>query len=286
MCSIACSQALLPTPAEQIRRFFRRDFAVAFTVECPRPADATGTLVHFNSDLALVFEPMHLVDFEVITPFRGPSSQCSAAITRSPTSTTAAAAIVSRTITSFRRRRSASATSSTSATSGYRASLRQVLNPTPSLIQHYVLHEGVVRFPEFRSRCRAGAGHADTHSARDLVGATCRQAISCSATKRRALPVATSRRFATQLIHALEEVHRGSCSGAVTEVGDRAARKIPSLKKKRNGVVPLPPLSRPAIFVAYRGPRRLGQRRTGGHSNRHPGVARLNRHERRHAFGP
>ncbi|MEM6971184.1 MAG: LysR family transcriptional regulator [Pseudomonadota bacterium] len=65
--SIACSQALLPyfLPAE-IARYRAEHPGVTFSVEVRDRAAAERDLGSFNSDLALVFEPVHLVDFEVI----------------------------------------------------------------------------------------------------------------------------------------------------------------------------------------------------------------------------
>lgn len=65
--SIACSQALLPyfLPAE-IARYRREHPGVTFSVSIRDRAQAEQDLATFASDLALVFEPVHLVDFEVI----------------------------------------------------------------------------------------------------------------------------------------------------------------------------------------------------------------------------
>ncbi|MEM9783345.1 MAG: LysR family transcriptional regulator [Pseudomonadota bacterium] len=65
--SIACSQALLPyfLPAE-IARYRAEHPGVTFSVEVRDRAAAERALGSFSTDLALVFEPVHLVDFEVI----------------------------------------------------------------------------------------------------------------------------------------------------------------------------------------------------------------------------
>lgn len=65
--SIACSQGLVPYfLPEQIGRF-RRDFpAVTFSINVRDRLHAEQDLASFESDLALVFQPMHMVDFEVI----------------------------------------------------------------------------------------------------------------------------------------------------------------------------------------------------------------------------
>ncbi|MDC0737483.1 LysR family transcriptional regulator [Cognatishimia sp. SS12] len=64
---IACSQALLPyfLPREISR--YRAEFPnVTFTVNVRDRIQAEQDLVNFDSDLALVFEPAHMVDFEVL----------------------------------------------------------------------------------------------------------------------------------------------------------------------------------------------------------------------------
>lgn len=65
--SIACSQALLPyfLPAE-IAHYRREHAGVTFSVNIRDRAQAEQDLAAFASDLALVFEPMHLVDFHVL----------------------------------------------------------------------------------------------------------------------------------------------------------------------------------------------------------------------------
>lgn len=73
--SIACSQALLPyfLPA-QIARYRRAHPGVTFSVRVRDRVQAEQELAHFASDLALVFEPVHLVDFEVLHAI--PQSVC------------------------------------------------------------------------------------------------------------------------------------------------------------------------------------------------------------------
>lgn len=65
--SIACSQAVVPyfLPREIAR--YRRDHpGVTFTVNVRDRAQAEQELAGYSSDLALVFEPVYLVDFQVI----------------------------------------------------------------------------------------------------------------------------------------------------------------------------------------------------------------------------
>lgn len=65
--SIACSQALNPIfLPEQIAAYRAEHPAVTFSVRVRDRAAAERDLATFSSDLALVFEPVHLADFEVI----------------------------------------------------------------------------------------------------------------------------------------------------------------------------------------------------------------------------
>jgi len=64
---IACSQALLPYfLPEQIARYRSQHPGVTFTVTVRDRAQAEQELATYASDLALVFEPIYLVDFEVL----------------------------------------------------------------------------------------------------------------------------------------------------------------------------------------------------------------------------
>lgn len=65
--SIACSQALLPYFLPQEIARYRADHPrVTFSVNVRDRAQAEQELASYSSDLALVFEPVYLVDFEVI----------------------------------------------------------------------------------------------------------------------------------------------------------------------------------------------------------------------------
>lgn len=65
--SIACSQALLPYfLPEQIATYRASHPGVTFSVNVRDRAQAEQELASYSSDLALVFEPVYLVDFEVI----------------------------------------------------------------------------------------------------------------------------------------------------------------------------------------------------------------------------
>jgi len=64
---IACSQALLPYfLPQQIARYRAEHPGVTFTVNVRDRTQAEEELATYASDLALVFEPVYLVDFEVI----------------------------------------------------------------------------------------------------------------------------------------------------------------------------------------------------------------------------
>ncbi|SMH55997.1 LysR family transcriptional regulator [Mesorhizobium australicum] len=65
--SIACSQALLPYfLPQQIARYRSEHPGVTFSVNIRDRAQAEQELASYSSDLALVFEPVYLVDFQVI----------------------------------------------------------------------------------------------------------------------------------------------------------------------------------------------------------------------------
>ncbi|WP_372837238.1 LysR family transcriptional regulator [Puniceibacterium confluentis] len=66
--TIACSQGLVPyfLPA-QIAAYRQGHPGVTFSVQVRDREAAERDLATFSSDLALVFEPVHLVDFEVLT---------------------------------------------------------------------------------------------------------------------------------------------------------------------------------------------------------------------------
>lgn len=65
--SIACSQAMLPFfLPEQIARYRAEHPGVTFTVNVRDRAQAEQELATYSSDLVLVFEPIYLVDFEVL----------------------------------------------------------------------------------------------------------------------------------------------------------------------------------------------------------------------------
>lgn len=70
---IACSQALLPYFLPQQISLYRSEFpGVTFSVKVRDRIQAELDLSTFESDLALVFEPVHMVDFEVLHAVRQP----------------------------------------------------------------------------------------------------------------------------------------------------------------------------------------------------------------------
>ena len=211
--SIACSQALLPYfLPEQIGRF-RRDFpGVTFAVNVRDRASAEQDLASFNSDLALVFEPMHLVDFEVIHSIPQPVF-----------------AMFSRDhpLASKRQLRLRDCLAHDHIIPQASFGVRHVLDigckrisrqlapvlETDSfeLIRRYVLHEGVVGFqiPIALQASTMPTLILREISSRDMPTGH----LLLGQLKGRGLSVATSR-FATQLIHALEEVHQGMLAAA------------------------------------------------------------------------
>lgn len=65
--SIACSQALLPYfLPEQIATYRTDHPGVTFSVNVRDRVQAETDLATFESDIALVFEPVHMVDFEIL----------------------------------------------------------------------------------------------------------------------------------------------------------------------------------------------------------------------------
>ncbi len=65
--SIACSQALLPYFLPEQIALYRADHpGVTFSINVRDRAQAERDLASYSSDLALVFEPVHLVEFDVL----------------------------------------------------------------------------------------------------------------------------------------------------------------------------------------------------------------------------
>lgn len=65
--SIACSQAMLPYFLPEQIAVYRADHpGVTFSVNVRDRVQAETDLATFESDIALVFEPVHMVDFEIL----------------------------------------------------------------------------------------------------------------------------------------------------------------------------------------------------------------------------
>jgi DNA-binding transcriptional LysR family regulator len=203
--SVACSQALIPYFLPQQIAAYRRDHpGVTFAVNVRDRAQAERDLAGFNSDLALVYEPMHLVDFEVLHSVPQPVFAVFAAdhplarktgpvrlrdcldhpcVLPSPQ-------FGVRNLMEGAARRIA------------RPLIPVLETDSFDLIRHYVLHEGAVGF-----QIPIGLGCADRSdlafrevAARDLPAGR----LLLGQMKGRALPVASAR-FAMQLAAALGE---------------------------------------------------------------------------------
>lgn len=201
--TIACSQALLPHfLPEQIALYRKEHPGVTFSVNVRDRAQAEQDLANFNSDLALVFEPAHLVDFQVlhITPQpiyavfsrHHPLARHDVLRLRDcldhphivPGSKYGVRALLDAAVKRTSRR------------------LAPVLETESfELIRQYVLHEGVVGFhiPIGLKTDAAGELVFREIARQDLPLGH----LLLGQMKGRSLPVASSR-FAAQLIHALE----------------------------------------------------------------------------------
>lgn len=70
---IACSQALIPYFLPKQISIYHADFpGVTFAAKVRDRIQAESDLATFESDIALVFEPVHMVDFEVLRRIRQP----------------------------------------------------------------------------------------------------------------------------------------------------------------------------------------------------------------------
>ncbi len=205
---IACSQALLPyfMPAEIAR--FRRDHpGVTFTVSVRDRAAAEKDLADFASDLALVFEPMHLADFEVLSAVPQPVHAILASddplaakdelrlrdcLARTHVIPTAPYGVRHLLDLAARRR-------------GY--ALRPAIEAESfELMRHYVLHERAVSFQLPIGLDPGGDARLAIRpiAARDLPAGR----LLLGQMRGRALPVASAR-FAIQLATALERLAAG-----------------------------------------------------------------------------
>lgn len=201
--SIACSQALLPWfLPRQIARYRSQHPGVTFSVNVRDRARAEQELAEYASDLALVFEPVYLVDFQVIVSIPQqvcavmsvdhPLAQkgdlrlrdCLAVPHIAPSSTYGV-----RHLLDFAARRGARRVSPVVETESF------------ELIRHYVLQENVIGF-----QIPIGLGRADDPrlvlrpiSERDLPLGN----LILGQMRGRTLPVASAK-FAMQLAAALE----------------------------------------------------------------------------------
>lgn len=201
--SIACSQALLPYfLPRQIAQYRSQHPGVTFTVNVRDRARAEQELASYSSDLALVFEPVYLVDFQVIATVPQsvsvimradhPLAQAPELRLRDCLDTAHIAPSSSygvRHLLDFAARR------------GSRRVMPVVETESFELIRHYVLHEQVIGF-----QIPIGlAGVTDDRlilrpiSDRDLPPGN----LILGQMRGRSLPVASSR-FAMQLAAALE----------------------------------------------------------------------------------
>lgn len=206
--TIACSQALMPYfLPEQIAHYRREHPGVTFAVNARDRSEAEAELASFRSDLALVFEPVHLVDFEVLHMIPQPVFAVHAAdhplaeretirlrdVLDHPHVAPAEAYGVRHLLDLAAKRKG-------------RRLAPVVETESFELIRHYVLHEGAVGFqipiglsraadPRLRFREIATADVPVGHL---LLGQM----------KGRVLPVATAR-FAMQLARALDGVLAG-----------------------------------------------------------------------------
>lgn len=211
--TIACSQALLPYfLPDQIARYRRDHPQVTFAVNVRDRVQAEQDLASFASDLALVFEPVHLVDFEVIHAIPQPVHAMIAALHP------LAAKPMLRLRDCLDRPHIAP-----SAQYGVRHLLDHAAKRTGrrvapvletesfELIRHYVLHEGVFGFQipiglHHRADDRLAYRQIDPQDI--AVGH-----LLLGQMKGRVLPVATAR-FASQIVAALEALEvRGRSEG-------------------------------------------------------------------------
>lgn len=202
--SIACSQALLPyfLPREIAR--YRADHpGVTFSINVRDRVQAEQDLASFSSDIALVFEPVHLVDFEVLYVLPQPVH----AVMRADSGLVGQSSVRLRDLTGQKLVVPARPF-------GVRHLLdlsykRKAMSLTPDvetesfeLIRHYVVHENAVGFQipiGLDTTRQSGIAHIPM-SDRDVDAGQ----LFLGQMKGRALPVASAR-FAMQLMAALAE---------------------------------------------------------------------------------
>lgn len=206
--SIACSQALLPYfLPRQIALYRAAHPGVTFSVNVRDRAQAEQELATFSSDLAIVFEPVHLVEFEVLQSLPQPIH----AVIRRDNPLAKKPALRLRDCLSQKLALPA-------APYGVRHLLEQAtkrigrpLYPaleTESfeLIRHYVVHEDAMGF-QIPIGLDFGPDHPLVH--RPVVtGDVPAGQLLLGQMKGRALPVASAR-FANQVVTAMVEMEAG-----------------------------------------------------------------------------
>ena len=200
--SIACSQALLPyfLPA-QIAIYRSAHPGVTFSVNVRDRSQAERDLASFSSDLALVFEPVHLVEFEVLYALAQPVH----AVFRRDSPLARKSSLRLRDCLEHHLVLPAKAYGvrhllEQAAAQGGRTLTAAVESDSFELIRHYVLHENAVGF-QIPIGLKLGQDDLLAHravSARDVTSGQ----LLLGQMKGRALPVASSK-FAQQLALAL-----------------------------------------------------------------------------------
>ncbi|MEO0679418.1 MAG: LysR family transcriptional regulator [Pseudomonadota bacterium] len=200
--SIACSQALLPYfLPEQIALYRSAHPGVTFSVNVRDRVQAERDLASFSSDLALVFEPVHLVEFEVLHALEQPVH----AVFRRDGALARRSDLRLRDCLNHALALPAQAYGvrrllELAATRRGRALTPAVESESFELIRHYVLHEDAVGFQipiGLKLRPDDALDHRAV-SSRDVAGGQ----LLLGQMKGRALPVASAK-FAQQLALAL-----------------------------------------------------------------------------------
>lgn len=201
--SIACSQALLPYFLPQQIAIYRANHpGVTFSINVRDRAQAESDLATYSSDLALVFEPVHLVEFDVLYAL----PQRVHAVYREGSPLGEPATLRLRDCLNHRLVLPTSAYGVRNLLQLAATSIGRSLTPTIEtesfdLIRHYVTQENAVGFQipiGLKPPGEAGFGHRplaerDVRPGQLLLGQM----------KGRALPVASAK-FGQQLVAALE----------------------------------------------------------------------------------
>ena len=202
--SIACSQALLPYfLPEQIAIYRAAHPGVTFSVNVRDRSQAERDLASFSSDLALVFEPVHMVEFEVIYALAQPVH----AVFRrdSPLSDRSNLRLrdcLERPLILPARAYGVRHLLEQAATQRGHALSTTVESESFEFIRHYVLHEDAVGF-QIPIGLKLDPGDTIAHRALSVRDVTPGQLL-LGQMKGRALPVASAK-FAQQLCLALAE---------------------------------------------------------------------------------